>query len=96
MRFVTKDRLKKMTRAILVDMRSPVEFRDSNVVGAINLPLRNLVNHLTMIRDKSQPVVLFSSDRTNEDLIMGGKYSENLGFETYFTDLQQLKEEIKK
>jgi hypothetical protein len=93
MRFITNDRLKKMTRAILVDMRSPVEFRDSKVTNAINLPLRNLVNHLTLIRDKSIPVVLFCADREDEELKMGGKYSENLGFDTYYTDLKQLQEE---
>ena len=92
MRFVTREKINSMKHAILVDMRSPVQYRDDPITGSVNLPLRNLVNHLTLIRDKSKPVILFGSTTSDEDLKMGGTYSENLGFDTYYTDLKQLQE----
>lgn len=92
--FADKDRVKTLLEkknAILVDMRSPVMFRDENVAGSVNWPLRNLVNNLTLERNKTKPVILFGLNPDDVDLKSGVTYSENLGFETYVTDVRQLR-----
>ena len=83
--------LMEKKKAILVDMRSPILFRDDNIEGAVNLPLRNLINTLTLERDKSRPVILFGLNPDDTDLKSGVNYSENLGFVTYTTDVRQFR-----
>jgi rhodanese-related sulfurtransferase len=98
MRFANKERVKQLlatNKAMLVDMRSPVHFRDTPVKGAVNLPLRNLTNELVKIKDKSKPVILFGVGSNDSDVKAGITYSENLGFDTYVTDIRQLQEDSK-
>lgn len=91
MRFANKEKVQTLIsskNAMLVDMRSPVQFRDSPISGAVNLPLRNLVNTLMTIKDKTRPVILFGEET---DVKMGVTYTENLSFENiYITDVKQL------
>lgn len=42
--------------AVIVDVRTPNEFKSGNVKGSINIPLDTLINNLTKI-DKSKTVV---------------------------------------
>lgn len=99
MRFLTKDKVKTMMetkKAMLVDMRSPVQFRDDPIPGAVNLPLRNLTNTLMLAKDKSKPVIIFGVRSDDTDVKMGVTYAENLSFDTYVTDLRQLRPDAKK
>ena len=95
LRFATKEKLKTLlasNKATLVDMRSPVQFRDDPISGAVNLPLRNLVNSLVLMKDKKKPLILFGIDPKDSDVKTGVTYAENLCFENiYVTDLKQLK-----
>lgn len=94
MRFANKDKVQTLLskKALLVDMRSPVHFRDSAIKGSVNLPLRNLVNTLITIKDKKTAVILFGLNSNDPEVKSGVTYSENLGFDTYVTDLRQLQE----
>ena len=90
----TVERLMSKKNAMLVDMRSPIHFRDMPVKGAVNLPLRNLINTLTNLtaKDKSRktPVILFGLNSNDPEVKAGVNSSENLGFTTYITDYNQL------
>lgn len=81
--------------AMLVDMRTPVHVRDMPVAGAVNLPLRNLINTLTNLtaKDKKRktPVILFGVNSHDPEVKSGITYSEDLGFQTYVTDYNQVK-----
>jgi rhodanese-related sulfurtransferase len=77
--------------AVLVDMRSPVAFRDGHISGAINLPLRNFLNHL-MRMDKRKSVIIYSDYIEDADLKRGISYAETLGyFNIFATDYKSLK-----
>ena len=76
--------------AFLVDMRSPVAFRDGHLPGAVNLPLRNFLNSI-MGMDKKRKIVIYSEAITDSDLRQGNSYAENLGFTNIFVaDYQSL------
>lgn len=94
MRRISKKRVISMVDkgAILVDMRSPVEFRDGSVPKAINLPLRNFVNKI-MGMERSQKIIIFSNSMKDSDLRSACNYAEQLGFENiYVTEYSQLEE----
>ena len=79
--------------ALLVDMRSPVSFRDGHVEGAVNLPLRNFVNRI-MGLDKKTKIVIYSDYITDDELKYGNTYAENLGFtEVFVADYKTLTSE---
>lgn len=44
--------------ALIVDVRTPAEFSDGHLNGALNYPLNDIDTHFTHI-DKNQPVVLY-------------------------------------
>ena len=69
--------------ALLVDMRSPVAFRDGHVAGAVNLPLRNFVNRI-MPLDKKTKIIIYSDFITDDVLRHGSNYAQNLGFTNVF------------
>lgn len=99
MRFANREKVKTLIEkknAMLVDMRSPVQFRDTPIPGAVNLPLRNLVNTLVLVKNKKIPVILFGNGNADPDVKAGITYSENYGFDTYVTDYKLLSEEDKK
>lgn len=94
MRFATKEKVKTLIttkNAMLVDMRSPIHFRDDPVANSVNLPLRNLTNTLMLEKDKTRPVIIFGLTSVDPELKSGVTYGENLGFEVYITDLHQLR-----
>lgn len=94
MRFANKEKVQALINsknAMLVDMRSPVQFRDSSIPGAVNLPLRNLTNTLMTVKDKTRPVILFGEAT---DVKMGITYAENLSFENiYVTNMREFNEQ---
>lgn len=69
--------------ALLVDMRSPVAFRDGHFAGAVNLPLRNFLNSI-MGMDKKKKIIIYSDNITDSDLKQGNSYAETLGFTNVF------------
>lgn len=93
MRFANKEKIQTLVgkKAIVVDMRSPVQFRDDTIPNTVNWPLRNLTNNLTLEKKKDRPVILFSTSTDDSELKMGVVYAENLGFDTYITDVKNLK-----
>lgn len=84
-KFVDRERVEQLTErgAMLVDMRSPVEFRNGTVEGAVNLPLRNFTNTL-MGLDKTTKIIMFSGSQDDSDLTAGINYATQLGFNTLF------------
>ncbi len=99
MQFINKEKVKNLLEkknALLVDMRTPVQFRDNPIPGAINLPLRNLSNYLILLtakdKERKTPIILFGTTTNDRDLELGVIYSEDLGFTTYITSDTMLKE----
>ncbi|MEQ8474833.1 rhodanese-like domain-containing protein [Fulvivirga sp.] len=50
-----KDLLK--SGGIIIDVRSPQEFKTGNISGSKNYPLNELDKHLTKLKDKNQPII---------------------------------------
>lgn len=78
--------------AVLVDMRSPVSFRDGHITGAVNLPLKNFTNKLMGTSDKKTKFVLYGTTHQDSDIMHGLNYAEQLGFTDMFvTDYETLR-----
>jgi phage shock protein E len=45
--------------AVLVDIRSPSEYRRGHIEGAINIPLHLLSAHYGELAERDQPVILY-------------------------------------
>lgn len=80
----TFDRIRGRGKVLLADVRSPIEFRNGNVEGSHNLPLRNLINAMTPL-DRKTKIILYSGSLSDEDLVSGVTYAAQLGFENIFT-----------
>lgn len=82
MKTITKEKAQKLIEkgAIVVDMRSPVSFRDGHIQGAINLPLKQFNNLLMRTADKKKAIIIYGVTTSDEDVVHGFKYSEQLGF----------------
>lgn len=63
----------------LVDMRSPVNYRDGHINGAVNLPLRNFINKI-MGMPRDTVIVAYSTSFDDVDLTQGMNYAQQLGF----------------
>lgn len=93
MRRISKEKANKLINkgAILVDMRSPISFRDGHITGAVNLPLKNFTN-LLMKTDRKKSIIIYSDTYDDKELSQGFNYAEQLGFlEVYATDYISLK-----
>lgn len=91
---VNKERVDQlMTRgAMLVDMRSPVSFRNGSVSGSVNLPLKNFLNKLSGL-DKKTKLILFGDTIDDSDVQTGVNYAAQLGFNDIFvSEYTQLKD----
>lgn len=94
MKQISKEKAKKLLDkgAILVDMRSPVSFRDGHIDGAINLQLKKFTNLLMATPDKKKNFIIYGTTTEDEDVTHGFKYSEQLGFaNVYVADYQSLR-----
>ena len=85
MKRISKNKAEELVKngALLVDMRSPVAFRDGHVAGAVNLPLRNFVNRIVPLNKKTK-IIIYSDEITDDVLRHGNLYAENLGFTNVF------------
>lgn len=94
MKRIGKEKLKKLLDkgAILVDMRSPVSFRDGHIAGSVNLPLKNFTNLLMKTPDRKKSIIMYGETLTDTDLTQGVNYAEQLGFtEIFVADYESLK-----
>lgn len=93
---IGRNRVMKMLSkddVMLVDMRTPVEFRDGTIDGAVNLPLRNFLNKVMSV-PRTANLILFGNNVKNEDMNMAAKYAYELGFSNiYITDYMTLRED---
>lgn len=80
--------------ALLVDMRSPVDFRDGSIKGSVNLPLKNFTNKLIGLK-KDQKVVIFGKTVTDPDIKSACGYADQLGIgnNIFVTEYKQLLDE---
>ena len=77
--------------AMLIDMRTPVEFRDGTVNGAINLPLRNMLNKIMAVPRNT--TLVFFSNEGDDDLNIASKYAIELGFsDVYISNYTTLRD----
>ena len=75
--------------AILVDMRSPVAFRNGSVDGSVNLPLKNFLNQLSGMNRKTN-IILFADSEDDPDVVTGINYAAQLGFDVFVSDYKKL------
>jgi phage shock protein E len=45
--------------ALLIDVRTPVEFAQGHIAGALNMPLGDLGKHAEGLKDKTKPLVVY-------------------------------------
>ena len=95
MKRISKVRFEKLmgkeSVPLLVDMRSPVSFRDGHLPNAVNLPLKNFVNKI-MPLDKNSVIIAYSTSMNDVDMVQGINYAEQLGFkEIYRAEYDDLK-----
>lgn len=69
--------------AVLVDVRSPVAYRDGTLPGAINLSLRQL-SQLTS-KPKNTPIVLFGESDDDPTLKSALNYVNLYGFDKVYS-----------
>jgi rhodanese-related sulfurtransferase len=90
-RFANKELVEKLMsrKALLIDMRSPVAFRNGSVEGAVNLPLRNFLNKLGGL-DKKTKLIVFGDTQEDSDIVTGINYAQQLGFTIYVSEYKVL------
>ena len=91
---ITKERATKLLAkgAILVDMRTPVAFRDGHVAESQNLPLKQFTNLLMKTSDKKKSIIVYGDSVDDADLKIGINYATQLGFsQVYVSDYKTLK-----
>lgn len=67
--------------AIIIDVRTPEEFRQGHVKGSLNIPLNSLPGQLNKIRKQQKPVVVCC--RTGNRSGYGARFLRNAGLEAY-------------
>jgi len=93
-KIIGKHRVKNLVDrgAYLVDMRSPVAYRDGHITGSVNLPYRNFLNTISGMPRKSN-IVIFGESSSHIDVISGHNYANQLGFtNVYVTEYETLKD----
>jgi rhodanese-related sulfurtransferase len=76
---VNKDKAIKLVQkgAKLIDIRSPVAFRDGSIPGAINMPFKNFLNFLIGMKPNDK-VIIFSERYSDQDVKDVLKYATQL------------------
>jgi rhodanese-related sulfurtransferase len=64
--------------ARIIDVRTPVEFRDGSYPGAINIPLAFLPARMRELEPKSAPIVLFCASGSRS--AQGARLLKQAGF----------------
>jgi len=93
-KFIDKKRVEQLLEkgALLVDMRSPVAFRNGSISGSVNLPLKNFLNKLSGL-DKKTKLILFSDTAEDADVKTGINYAAQLGFNNlFFSEYMKLRD----
>lgn len=87
MRHITKERFNKLVAKgiTLIDMRSPVSFRDGHIHGAMNFTLRQFTNYLMVLSDKSKQIIVYCDSFCEDDLKHALNYASQLGFTKILT-----------
>ena len=82
MKFANKKKVDSLLEkgATLIDLRSPVSFRDGTIEGAKNLPLSNFINSLLKF-DKKTAIILIVDNVDDADLKTVDTYANQLGYE---------------
>ncbi len=96
MKLVNKDRANKLVDkgALLIDMRSPIDFRDGHIQNSVNLPLKNFTNKLIGLK-RNQKIVLISKSVADPDVKTACGYADQLGFgDVFVTEYNQLLEPV--
>ena len=78
--------------AVLVDMRSPVAYRNGSVDGSVNLPLKNFLNQLSGMNRKTN-IIVFGDTEEDADVVMGINYAAQLGFNIFVSNYKRLIDE---
>ena len=94
MKFANKNKVKSLLDkgAVLIDLRSPVDYRNGNIMGSKNLPLSNFINSFLKF-DKAKPIVLIVNFVSDSDLKTVDTYASQLGYEkVWAAEYGQLKE----
>lgn len=88
---VNKKRVEQLVErgAILVDMRSPVAYRNGSITGSVNLPLKNFLNQLSGMNRKTN-IIVFGDTEEDSDVVMGINYAAQLGFNVFVSDYNTL------
>lgn len=77
---INSSRLKQLQEredCMLIDVRSPLEFRDNTITGAVNIPLRNIT---TLLREDKKKTLIFFGGEDAIDISQSIKYANNMGF----------------
>lgn len=84
MKKINKKKLNELLEkgAALIDMRTPVDFRDSSISGSKNLPLRNFINYMQK-HDKKVPIILIvtSFEENEADINLVDTYAAQVRVE---------------
>lgn len=82
MKFANKNKVQNLLDkgGQLIDLRSPVDFRNGTFGSAKNLPLKNFINSFLKF-DKSKPIVLIVNFVDDADLKTVDTYANQLGYE---------------
>jgi rhodanese-related sulfurtransferase len=82
MKFANKNKVNTLIDkgGVLIDLRTPVHFRDGSVTGAKNLPLTNFINSFLKF-DKTKPIILIVNSVDDADLKTVETYANQLGYE---------------
>jgi 3-mercaptopyruvate sulfurtransferase SseA len=95
MKFANKNKVKTLMDkgAVMIDLRTPVDFRNGTIPGAKNLPLKNFINSFLKF-DKAKPIVLIVNFVDDADLKTVNTYADQLGYEkVWAAEYNQLREE---
>jgi len=41
----------------IIDVRTPAEFMGGHVVGSVNIPLQNIIDHVAEIKQMKEPII---------------------------------------
>lgn len=74
----------------IVDIRSPVEFRNSNIARSVNLPLTNFANYLMKIKNDNKTLLVYGSASNIKDLEAASRYANELRIRAEFTTYETL------
>lgn len=87
MKKINKNKLNELLDkgAALIDMRTPVDFRDGSISGSKNLPLRNFINYM-LKHDKKIPIALIvkSFEDDESDIKLIDTYADQIRIEKIF------------